>query len=476
MNTPSLLSLSAPKSPAGASVCLASADLPGLSVESDGFSSLLDQLAALLPPPSSAALPAVRQIAALPTGKSLPLDPAGAPIEGGLDVFDEALPDLISAEAPILLMLPLPVEAGTAQPIEAGRTHIHASPRETALPVARLTVTTAGNLDKVVTENGASSPEGLTVRISAAPSSSTPSSPGLERPLPVSAASAPRAEPGSKEGVSIDTAKTLPLNAAAIASVRTGREQVARQAEHERIGAEASSAPRRVEMPAAPATARAADPAIVSQAVQTVPVSRKPAAARLLDAATLGDLGPRPDGIAFGGHLASGSERSAQASIGSASTITSAAIENVERIVDQLSTARQFDLAKGATVALAHREFGELKVTFETVTNGLEVEVSADDANTQRALAAAMHSDRAQLRPADATFAPAHQAAPGASERGAAGQSGGSGLANTNSQSAGEGTAHGERNAQSQRGRDTGRATGERAAANPATGDGALYA
>lgn len=71
---------------------------------------------------------------------------------------------------------------------------------------------------------------------------------------------------------------------------------------------------------------------------------------------------------------------------------------HVERVVEHLNAARQFDLSKPASIALAHRDFGGLTVTFDQNEAGVEVEIAAENRDAQRALAAAMASERGPTR------------------------------------------------------------------------------
>ncbi|EDL49936.1 hypothetical protein [Erythrobacter sp. SD-21] len=71
---------------------------------------------------------------------------------------------------------------------------------------------------------------------------------------------------------------------------------------------------------------------------------------------------------------------------------------HVERVVEKLNAARQFDLSKPASISLAHRDFGALTVTFNQSEAGVEVEIAAENRDAQRALAAAMASERGPTR------------------------------------------------------------------------------
>ncbi|HAW35838.1 MAG TPA: hypothetical protein DCX71_07080 [Erythrobacter sp.] len=145
---------------------------------------------------------------------------------------------------------------------------------------------------------------------------------------------------------------------------------------------------------------------------------------------------------------------------------------NVERVVEHLMAARQVDLTKSAAIAVAHREFGQLTVTFDQSAGGMNVEIAAQDGETQRALAAAMANERPSARQPEA-FTQAAQAGnqPAANgERGAGGNAAGSGT--------GQADAEQQRSQQSdQRGRrDGGRAGHSNPQAQPPSSDDALYA
>ena len=71
-------------------------------------------------------------------------------------------------------------------------------------------------------------------------------------------------------------------------------------------------------------------------------------------------------------------------------------------LVDRIAAARSSAGSASATIAVAHKELGNLSLTFEATGNTLDVEVAAQDSDTQRSLAAAIAADRPHLRPADA--------------------------------------------------------------------------
>ena len=75
-------------------------------------------------------------------------------------------------------------------------------------------------------------------------------------------------------------------------------------------------------------------------------------------------------------------------------------------MVDRIAAARDSAGSASATIALAHKELGNLSLTFEATGRTLAVEVAAQDSDTQRALAAAIAADRPQLRAGEAQAQP----------------------------------------------------------------------
>ncbi|MEX0341562.1 MAG: hypothetical protein AB3N06_03160 [Erythrobacter sp.] len=146
---------------------------------------------------------------------------------------------------------------------------------------------------------------------------------------------------------------------------------------------------------------------------------------------------------------------------------------DVERVVEHLMAARQVDLTKPAAIAIAHREFGALTVTFDqSAAGGMNVEIAAENSESQRALAAAMANDRGTTRQQDTSAQPAqaqNQSTPSGSERGGAANQGGSSL--------GHGTSDGQRSHHSDpRGRHGERAEKQRQAPEQGPPDNHLYA
>ena len=121
-----------------------------------------------------------------------------------------------------------------------------------------------------------------------------------------------------------------------------------------------------------------------------------------------------------------------------------------------------------ATSAGAHKELGNLSLTFETTGRTLDVEVAAKDSDTQRALAAAIAADRPQLRVADGPAQPSAQQAQGNSQAGAQGTGAG-----TAEQS---GTAGDTRQDRRDQRRDGNGAGPDRHADRQPKSDGGIYA
>ena len=78
-----------------------------------------------------------------------------------------------------------------------------------------------------------------------------------------------------------------------------------------------------------------------------------------------------------------------------------AAIDSIARMVDRLSAARDFGVVPTAALAVMHKEFGELSIAIDRISDTLQVEVAAKDGEAQRALAAALANDRAAAMAGD---------------------------------------------------------------------------
>ena len=160
----------------------------------------------------------------------------------------------------------------------------------------------------------------------------------------------------------------------------------------------------------------------------------------------------------------------------SAPAQTSMSAEGIAHFVERISLARDFDKAQSVSFVVKHDDFGPLTLTFDHSRNGLDVQVAAQDAETQRALASAMANDRNLARPGDAhnTVHASHGATAGG-ERNAA--SSGQAFASNDGRQ-GDRTANQSFGQEPQHGR---RATGQghaprHGSARPGSTDDALYA
>ncbi len=151
-------------------------------------------------------------------------------------------------------------------------------------------------------------------------------------------------------------------------------------------------------------------------------------------------------------------------------------LANVERIVEQFMAARQTNLAKPAAIAVTHREFGVLTVTFASSGSGINVEIAAENNESQRALAAAMAQDRGTNRGQDTApqaTVQQNQPTPNAHDRNATGSQSSVGFA--------QGQGHHQSQADNPRSHNSDprdRHPGAGASGNPAhpASDDALYA
>ena len=156
---------------------------------------------------------------------------------------------------------------------------------------------------------------------------------------------------------------------------------------------------------------------------------------------------------------------------GSGTAGTMPGFPELAALVDRIAAARDSAGGGSATVSLAHKELGNLSLTFETTGRTLDVQVAAQDNETQRSLAAALAADRPHVRTAEAQQAPSQQQ--GNAQSGTA-THGGHGDARQ-SGAAGDGQSDRRDNAR-QAGRDTGPGA---SSGQPGTGpasDGAIYA
>lgn len=111
------------------------------------------------------------------------------------------------------------------------------------------------------------------------------------------------------------------------------------------------------------------------------------------------------------------SERVSAAAITSvAPTVPTAPLDHAEavsRVIDRLAMAREAGMGAMASVAIAHREFGDITVRFAANNDMLEASLAAEDQDKQRALSAALHTaERTAVRePASSASPSSHHAA-----------------------------------------------------------------
>lgn len=143
-------------------------------------------------------------------------------------------------------------------------------------------------------------------------------------------------------------------------------------------------------------------------------------------------------------------------------------------LVDRIAAARDSAGGGSATVSLAHKELGNLSLTFETSGRTLDVQVSAQDNETQRSLAAALAADRPHIRAPEAQQAPPQQHQQQAGAQGGSTTHGGQADAR-HSGAAGDGQSDRRDNAR-QAGRDTGPGAGSGQPGSGPKSDGGIYA
>lgn len=408
----------------------------------DGFAELLNQLAPFTPPAGQGdAAEPDRQAGDLPTGKELPLAALGLP------VLANVLEAPVAAEAKNAAGKPAAGELVPNGPKTGNAANAATLPA--AAPGAGLAPAT-----------GEQPAEGIEVRIAAAQQPRDPRAAGLVSSL--QSGKAKLELPAAATHGRAEAAPTAPLPQG---EIKTAGKAAATEA-----ALAASSVPAKPE------------PAVLQSAGNSERVAiaeRKPGG----DKALAEKLAPKPRSAAAVD--ASKAMPQALAMAGDDSTATIQPVSNaprpiatdqfanVERVVEQLTAARQFDLSKPAAIAVAHKEFGALTITFDRSAGGMNVEIAAENGEAQRALAAAMANDRGATRPQElAAQAPSSATQPGQTggERG--------GAANNAGTSSGNGTGDDQRPQQhsDQRSRH-----GERAphpAQTPAqpSSDDALYA
>ncbi|MGY8972342.1 MAG: hypothetical protein ACKVGV_01735 [Sphingomonadales bacterium] len=383
----------------------------------DGFAELLSQLASFTPSAGQDdTAEADRQAGDLPTGKELPLAALGLP------VLDNTLAAPTALDA----------QGGEGKPAAGGLVP-NAPKTDLAMtaPTPRATAPGAGLADAA----GEKPVAGLEVRISVAQEPRDPRAAGMVSSLQTGKAAMDLpavAAHGRAEAAPVVTAPQGETKA----SVKAAATETA---------------------VAAPAKA---EPAALQGAgtVQRSAIGER----KIGDKALAEKLASKPRTTAASDAAKSMPQALAVAADGSASTIqpvSSAArpiatdqFANVERVVEHLMAARQFDLSKPAAIAVAHKEFGALTLTFDHSAGGMNVEIATEDGEAQRALAAAMANDRGATRAQDLTAqSPSSATQPGQTggERGAANNAGtGSGNAagdDQRQQTSDQRSRHGER-------------------------------
>ncbi len=143
-------------------------------------------------------------------------------------------------------------------------------------------------------------------------------------------------------------------------------------------------------------------------------------------------------------------------------------------LVDRIAAARDSAGGGSATVSLAHKELGNLSLTFETSGRTLDVQVAAQDNETQRSLAAALAADRPHIRAAEAQQAPSQQNQQQAGAQGGTATHGGQADARQ-SGAAGDSRSDRRDNAR-QVGRDGSSGTGSGQPGSGPKSDGGIYA
>ena len=385
----------------------------------DGFAELLSQLASFTPPAGQDdTADADRQAGDLPTGKELPL---AAP---GLPVLDNTLAAPTAIDA----------KGGAGKPAAGGLVP-NAPKTDLAItaPTPRATAPGAGLADAAGEEPVA----GLEVRISAAQEPRDPRAAGMVSSLQTGKAAMDLpavAGHGRAEAAPVATAPQGETKASVKAAATETAVAAAAPAKAEPAALQGAGTAQRSDI----GERKIGDKALAEK------LASKPRTTATSDAAK-----SMPQALAV---AADGSASTIQPVSSAARPIATDQFANVERVVEHLMAARQFDLSKPAAIAVAHKEFGALTLTFDHSAGGMNVEIAAEDGEAQRALAAAMANDRGATRPQDLTAqSPSSATQPGQTggERGAANNAGtGSGNAagdDQRQQTSDQRSRHGER-------------------------------
>ena len=446
----------------------------GASEGSDGFAELLNSLAAIVPASLVASSAGEdRQNGELPTGKNLP-----AALQALPEDVSEAPADR-TPEAELSAVLSLLQVPG---------------------PIARLPVPTPANSNPIASEARASPQPAVTANLldpvpNAHPSAirSLPTPPATPLEAAISSmgkgAEVASARKGGELQVRISSA-ARPVEAGVAFPIQPA---LAESARGERPPAAIDGAPlanAALVLKQAPASTEA------RQSTATVALSSQPS-----EGDTGSDVAHQPSNDAgTAEHSATAPRAANNVDTAKAAPIFAAQIDDaapalspvastprplatdpfadVERVVEHLMAARQTDLSKPAAIAVAHREFGALTVTFAPAADGMNVEIAAETNESQRALAAAMAQDRSIVRAQDTAPQPTaqqNQPAPHAQDRSASGSQNGAGFAQGQGSHQSQGDNPRSQNSD-QRGRHGGTATpGNPNTARPSSDD-ALYA
>lgn len=415
----------------------------GASQGVDGFADLLNQLASVLP-----VLPAglgtaesgteERQDGELPTGNILPLLP--------VDPVADADVELALVASPLMSLVPppaqAPVVAGSSDAsLGAGKPINNASGITPQAIAAELVAT---GVEASPSES--SEPTSFVVRIAAADKPVDAKAADLFVTAPEgkaqSASPAPATNDRLSQAVAAGTAQATPVDAKAATASATTSQPAVQPALDPASGDRKQDGDR-------PASDRQA-PASQTSTADLAKVSPQLVSARFEDtmvAARAGTVTPR--------------------------TVTTDQFAQVERVVEHLTAARQMDLSKPAAIAVAHKEFGALTVTFDQSGGKMNVEIAAENQESQRALAAAMASDRGMPRQQD--MGGHSQSAQNQNNHAAADRHGGNG---NSSAASGQGNAgdNGRSQQFDQRGRHDERARPGTQTPARNSGDDALYA
>ena len=395
----------------------------------DGFANLLDQLVQIAP--VDAAIPAVGA-KTMDAQDMLAAADAESGKDGGkgsgkiLPVLPVALPGLLPLQISAPLEDASAVKGGTVTELPVGRLDMARFAQPVAMP-QQISVLSHPSLAQAETQdraqpdavsirqmpvaeaqlsravNGLVDPKGASATIGTPPSAwpATNAMPQAVTAAPVSIAAMP--------GASIERA---PIAAITIAARPTTTVSVSSHLEATSSAAAAlsvstvlpASAVKGDAKPAPAAQAAAIAPVAVSKSEAEPdtarPVEAVQATARVATAAEA--IRPEPAIAASVGQPVVPTQAEAVTRAADlARPDAFAAIDSIARMVDRLSAARDFGVVPTAALAVMHKEFGELSIAIDRISDTLQVEVAAKDGEAQRALAAALANDRAAAMAGD---------------------------------------------------------------------------